>query len=162
MKVYHGSYVEVKEPLVRVGRKSLDFGQGFYVTKILEQAKKWATRVCIIRNRQTPILNVYEIDIDTIIAQGFKILSIPKYNKEWLDFIVACRRGKELWKNYDIIEGGVANDQVIDTVEDYYSGRITVEQALGQLRFARPTHQMCIHKQEIVDNYLKHIESIKL
>ena len=43
----------------------------------------------------------------------------------------------------------MANDQVIDTVEDYYVGRITAEQALGQLQFARPTHQMCIEEVKI-------------
>lgn len=162
MKVYHGSYTEVKEPLVSVGRKSLDFGQGFYVTKIQAQATKWAKRVCVIRNLNTPTLNVFELDEVAIHARGFKILSIPEYNKEWLDFIVACRRGEELWKGYDIIEGGVANDQVIDTVEDYYSGRITVDQALGLLQFAKPTNQICIHRQEIVDSYLKFLNSIKL
>ena len=66
----------------------------------------------------------------------------------------AGRRGEEPWKGYDIIEGGVANDQVIDTVEDYYAGRITAEQAIGQLRFAKPTHQMCIRRQAIVDRCL--------
>ncbi|MBQ7685131.1 MAG: DUF3990 domain-containing protein [Bacteroidaceae bacterium] len=59
------------------------------------------------------------------------------YNQEWLDFIVCSRRGEEPWKEYDIIEGGVANDQVIDTFEDYFAGRITAEQAIGQLRFAK-------------------------
>ena len=67
------------------------------------------------------------------------------------------RRGEEPWKGYDIIEGGVANDQVIDTVEDYYAGRITSEQALGQLRFAKPTHQMCIRRQTIIDRCLRFI-----
>ncbi|MBO7625009.1 MAG: DUF3990 domain-containing protein, partial [Bacteroidales bacterium] len=45
-------------------------------------------------------------------------------------------------------------DQVIDTVEDYYAGRITAEQALGQLRISQPTHQMCISNQIIVDRCL--------
>ena len=30
--LYHGATVEVREPLTSVGRKDLDFGQGFYVT----------------------------------------------------------------------------------------------------------------------------------
>lgn len=38
MILYHGSYVVVKEPLVHVGRRTLDFGPGFYVTKLKEQA----------------------------------------------------------------------------------------------------------------------------
>lgn len=155
MRGYHGSYTEVREPLVRVGRASLDFGPGLYVTKLEEQAKKWARRVCVIRNVDTPILNAYDFQEEPLAAANVKILRMPDYDKAWLDFIVACRRGQKLWRDYDIIEGGVANDQVIDTVEDYYSGRITAEQALGQLQFAKPTHQMCIHTQEIVDKYLR-------
>jgi hypothetical protein len=68
-------------------------------------------------------------------------------------------RDQVLWRSYDIIEGGVANDQVIDTVEDYYAGRITAEQAIGQLRFAKPTHQMCIRRQIIVDHCLHFIST---
>lgn len=162
VRVYHGSYAEVKRPLVRVGRMYLDFGQGFYVTNIEEQARRWAKRVCIIRNENTPVLNVYDLDIEGINSAGYKILRIPEYNKDWLDFIVECRRGGNIWRGYDVVEGGVANDQVIDAVEDYDSGRMTMEQALGQLRLARPTNQICIHKQEIVDCFLQFQNTIPL
>lgn len=162
MILYHGSYTEVREPLVRVGRKALDFGPGFYVTSLKEQAEKWARRVCVIRNLQTPTLNVYQFDENILHQSQTKVLSLPSYNQEWLEFIVASRRGEEPWKDYDIVEGGVANDQVIDTVEDFYEGRITVDQALGLLRFARPTHQMCILNQEIVDHHLFFMESKQL
>lgn len=57
-------------------------------------------------------------------------------------------------KQYDIVEGGVANDNVIDTVEDYENGIITAEQALGQLRYKRVNHQICILNQEIIDKFL--------
>ncbi len=57
-------------------------------------------------------------------------------------------------KQYDIVEGGVANDNVIDTVEDYENGIITAEQALGQLRYKRINHQICILNQEIIDKFL--------
>lgn len=38
MTLYHGSYMAISNPSAKVGRKNLDFGQGFYVTKIKEQA----------------------------------------------------------------------------------------------------------------------------
>ena len=38
--VYHGSFVSVPEPLTNVGRCELDFGPGFYVTTIREQAEE--------------------------------------------------------------------------------------------------------------------------
>lgn len=58
---------------------------------------------------------------------------------------------------YDVVEGGVANDNVIDTVEDYEKGIITAEQALGQLRYKSINHQICILSQTVIDNYLTYI-----
>ena len=42
-------------------RSYKDFGQGFYLTDIEEQAQKMAIRVARIY-RKTPTVNVYEID----------------------------------------------------------------------------------------------------
>ena len=156
MILFHGSFVSVNNPLTGVGRKNLDFGPGFYVTRLRDQAERWAKRVCIIRAATTPFLSIYEFDESTIPSDA-RILRLEHYDREWLDFITASRRGEEPWIDFDIIEGGVANDQVIDTVEDYYAGRITVEQAIGQLRFAKPTHQMCIRRQDIADKCMHFI-----
>lgn len=154
--LYHGSFISVPSPLTGVGRRELDFGPGFYVTNIREQAERWARRVCVVRAADTPLLSTYEFDESALPANVHR-LNIEQYDRQWLDFIVSSRRGEEPWKGYDIIEGGVANDQVIDTVEDYFSGRITVEQAIGQLRFAKPTHQMCISNQAIIDCCLRFV-----
>ena len=156
--LYHGSYVSVPSPLTGAGRRELDFGPGFYVTSIREQAERWARRVCVIRAVDTPLISTYEFD-ETTLPEDVRRLRLEHYDREWLDFIVSSRRGEEPWKGYDIIEGGVANDQVIDTVEDYFSGRITAEQAIGQLRFAQPTHQMCISSQAVVDRCLRYIST---
>ena len=53
-----------------------------------------------------------------------------------------------------MVEGGIANDNVIDTVEDYENGIITAEQALGQLIYKKLNHQICILNQAIIDKYL--------
>lgn len=156
--LYHGSFVVIERPLVNVGRRELDFGPGFYVTRLRDQAERWARRVCVIRATETPILSTFSFDEDTI-PGDIRRLNLDRYDQQWLDFIVASRRGEMPWAEFDIIEGGVANDQVIDTVEDYYSGRITSEQALGQLQFAKPTHQMCIRNQAIIDNCLHFVAS---
>ncbi|MFV0346883.1 MAG: DUF3990 domain-containing protein [Bacteroidales bacterium] len=44
MKVYHGSYIEITEIDLSQCEIGKDFGQGFYVTKIIEQANSWAER----------------------------------------------------------------------------------------------------------------------
>jgi hypothetical protein len=42
--VYHGSYCIVKDPLTSFSRDALDFGKGFYITEIKEQALSWTNK----------------------------------------------------------------------------------------------------------------------
>ena len=160
LTLFHGSIVEVRHPLVVLGRPNLDFGKGFYVTAIQNQAERWAIRMGI-RRLSTPVLNVYEMDFEKAIAD-FRYLKFDAYDKIWLDFIIGNRKGKMLWKAYDIIEGGVANDNVIDTVEDYIRGRMSAEAALVELSKHQPNNQICILNQQVLDAYLHFVKSIKL
>ena len=152
--LYHGSYIVVSSPLVGLGRKKVDFGQGFYLTNLLEQAKAWAETIAERKGRNTqPVVSTYTLAYSLIKKDGFRVKVFESYNLEWLEYVIDCRRGGEMQKQYDIVEGGVANDNVIDTVEDYENGIITVEQALGQLRYKKVNHQICILNQEIIDKY---------
>ena len=45
MRVYHGGTEKIEFPDVSKGRPGLDFGQGFYVTDIQDQAESWADRM---------------------------------------------------------------------------------------------------------------------
>lgn len=159
MKLYHGSTIIIEHPLAHVGRQHLDFGQGFYLTNIESQASDWAKKVKLVKKSPTAIINIFDFDYQSTIDAGYKYLCMDEYNKEWLDFITKSRKGLKPWYGYDFIEGGVANDRVIDTVEDYMIGRITAEQALGQLQYTKTNHQICILNQEIIDKYLIFIES---
>ncbi len=155
IKLYHGSYIAVESPLVGLGRKKVDFGQGFYLTNLYEQAKAWAETIAERKGRKTqPIVSAYTLDYTSVRNENFRIKVFDSYNLEWLEYVIDCRRGGEMYKLYDIVEGGVANDNVIDTVEDYENGIITAEQALGQLRYKKVNHQICILNQEIIDKYL--------
>ena len=44
MILYHGSFVVVEQPDLLHSRPNVDFGKGFYVTPIYEQAEKWCNR----------------------------------------------------------------------------------------------------------------------
>lgn len=151
--LYHGSYTEVSTPRANAGRRNLDFGRGFYVSNLQSQAEKWAI---IVGGRHNDddwgIVSEYEFD-EAALSQ-YNVLRFPTYDIPWLEFVVANRHGEDAAKGYDAVEGGVANDQVIDTVEDYEMGRITAEQALDQLRFKKPNQQLCIRNQEMIDKHL--------
>ncbi len=156
--LFHGSYVAVPTPLVKLGRKKVDFGQGFYLTKLRKQAESWADTMSERKGRNAqPILSIYSPDYDAVISAGYRIKKFESYNLEWLDYVVDCRRGGVMQQQYDFVEGGVANDNVIDTVEDYENGIITAEQALGQLIYKSVNHQICILNQDIVEKHLSFI-----
>ena len=144
MIVYHGSTTIVEHPIADFCRDSLDFGKGFYVTTIKQQAEKWAVQVADRKRQGQPTLNTYRLD--------------EAYDRNWLEFIVANRKGLNKWKDYDIIEGGIANDRVFDTIEIYLAGLITIDEAIGRLRYQKVNSQICIINQEIINNYLHFIQ----
>ena len=156
--LYHGSYIQVGKPLVKLGKKKVDFGQGFYLTKLRQQASSWAKTIAERKGRNAlPTLSIDSFDYDAVKSNNYRIKIFDIYNLDWLEYVVDCRRGGTKQKMYDIVEGGVANDNVIDTVEDYENNIITAEQALGQLKYKAVNHQICILNQEIVDNYLSFV-----
>lgn len=130
MLVYHGSYTEVQQPRIIVGRNTKDFGTGFYCTVIKEQAERWAKRYA------TPVVNIYSL----LINEKLDILEFKEMTDEWLDFIIACRSGKP--HQYDIVIGAMANDQIYNYVSDYIDGVITREQFWMLAKFKYPTHQI--------------------
>lgn len=150
--VYHGGTEVVKTSICRFGRPNLDFGQGFYVTNLREQAVSWALQMAD-RRKQQPVLNVYCIDRETILSK-FRCKIFHAYDEDWLGFIVASRKGENVAADYDYIEGGIANDRVIDTVNLYMAGLMDLDTALARLSEHQPNNQMCLLNQEIVDKHL--------
>lgn len=160
MEVFHGSTIVIKQPLVAAGRKRLDFGQGFYVTDIRQQAESWAERMQRIRE-EVGVVNVYELDYEKI-KEHYQYYKFDYYDNAWLQFIIANRMGQKDVEKYDVIEGDVANDRVIDTVEAYMANMMTLETALRELSRHKPNNQLCITNQKIVDTCMVYIESYNI
>ena len=149
--VYHGGTEKIEQPHCKLGRVNLDFGQGFYVTDLKEQAQTWANNMARSRKR-IPVLNRYIMDRESII-RTYRCKILTAYDKEWLEFIVANRQGLNEAQKYDYVEGGVANDRVVDTVNLYIAGLMEMETALRELSKHQPNNQMCILNQEIINNH---------
>jgi hypothetical protein len=156
MKVYHSSNFIVERPDTAHSRQCLDFGAGFYVTTLKEQACNYAKR--FHRRQQEAWLNTYELSDD---LTGWKILSFDSYNREWLEFVSKCRKG-EPTEDYDLVIGGIANDRVIETIDLYFEHLISMEEALGRLKFEKPNIQYCIRSQRMLDHCLTYLNSEKL
>ena len=133
------------------------------MTSIRKQAELWAKAVAGRQPGAVAILNVYKFDdvkSKQLAARRYK--KFGQYDLEWLEYVIDSRKGGKRQFRYDVVEGGVANDNVIDTVEDFENGVITAEQALGQLAYKKVNNQICIHKQDILDECVRFVESRKL
>lgn len=117
-------------------------------TRIISWTKCWrisvAITLCSERRRGNDCLS-------------WCVLSFNAYDRQWLDFVVGNRRGESLWKSYDMINGGIANDRVFNTVELYAAGLINADEALQRLSYHKPNNQICILNQKIIDNHLTFI-----
>lgn len=95
LTLFHGSQISVPHPKAKVGRKNLDFGPGFYLTKIRKQAEDWAIVMAGRKGRNAEaVLNTYQFDIDRAKVDGVRTKSFSSYDLEWLDYVVSCRREK--------------------------------------------------------------------
>ena len=117
MILYHGGSVEISSPDLLHSRKAVDFGVGFYVTPVFEQAEKWSEK----RKRRTGTAVISKYEFDECSAENLKMMRFDSYSEMWLDFIVRCRNLKDD-TDWDIVAGGVANDKVFDTIEAFFDG----------------------------------------
>ena len=156
MILYHSSTMSVENPDTKHSREFLDFGRGFYLTSIYDQAVRYAQR--FIRRGRNAWLNTYQFNEET---NGWKVLRFEAYDNEWLDFVSKCRAGNDD-SDYDMVVGGVANDKVIQTLDRYFSGELSQEEALGELKYERPNIQYCIRSEEMLRKCLKFVKSEKL
>lgn len=142
MILYHGSHLEVAKPDLIHSRTNVDFGKGFYVTSIYDQAVKWCEKF----RRQGLNGIVTRYTFDEAAFNSLEVLSFDTYSEEWLDFILNCRQGNDS-TDYDIVIGGVANDKIFNTVELYFDNLIDKNEAIRRLRYEKPNVQLCFRSE---------------
>lgn len=106
MILYHGSSLAIESPDLLHSRPNLDFGKGFYLTSIREQAVKWCGK--FVKRGKEGVISNYMFDEE--LFQRLKVLRFDSYSEEWLEFILACRSGKDS-SDYDAVCGGIANEK---------------------------------------------------
>ncbi len=132
MRVYHGSFLEIKNPKILKSKFTKDFGVGFYCTIIREQAERWANR------NDNKVVNIYNANMKII--DNLKVKNFETMSDEWLEFIVNCRDGKK--HSYDIVIGAMADDQIYNYIDDYINGNITKKMFWAFAKFKYPTNQI--------------------
>ena len=159
MLLYHGSNTDIKEINLSMCRPYKDFGQGFYLTVMKEQAEKMAKRVARIYGG-TPILNVYEIDDSFKQIKGLTIKDFgTRTSEEWARF-VRNNRSKSFLdfsdpecnfdNKYDIVIGPIADDDMALLFRQYENGVISFENVLSGMVYKETTNQYSFHTQKAI------------
>lgn len=142
--LFHGTRIYFETIDLLQTKSSSDFGRGFYLTNILEQAVEWAgnRRKENIKAKYTQYSNIvipqyqdayvfkYEVSFDILEQLGLKFKIFEDYNIEWLDMILLGRRHLDknenhIWdiNNYfgdnDIIAGPMADSGLMDKLNKY-------------------------------------------
>lgn len=151
MIVYHGSTEIVRNPDIRHSYRSLDFGMGFYVTTVREQAERWARRKADILGKDKAVLNIYRMND---VASEFVVKSFDEDLVEWIDFVCKCRDGEKDYLKYDLIFGKVANDKVFRVVDMYHTGIWDKERALKEIKVYPSYDQIAFITQKAIDKLL--------
>ena len=178
MILYHGSYIEVNKIDLNKCEDNKDFGKGFYLTTSKEQAisfvklsiNKAKSRKLINENISRGYLSVFKLDS----MDNLKIKYFETADKEWLHYVVANREvGKfkdllNLYKDYNVIVGKIANDRTASTLQAYVEGifgevgtETADNAAISTLLPEKLENQICFKTEDVIRN-LKFIDSCEV
>lgn len=159
MILFHGSNTDIKSINLAMCRPYKDFGRGFYLTEIKDQALKMAKRVAKIYGSQ-PIVNIYEISDDFIEDMTLNIRRFADTpSEEWARFVMNNRSRSftnfsslecNLDNKYDIVIGPVADDDMAMLFRQYQNELITFENLISGMTFRKTTNQYSFHTERAI------------
>jgi len=167
MILYHGSYSNFEKIDLSKGRKFKDFGQGFYTTKIENQAIDWAKNMSARFGTTFGFVSVYECD-DNLFKE-LKYLKFDKATEEWAYFIMNNRNEEftdftgqiNNHKNqFDVVEGPVANDNIAVVLDQFMMNMKSGTALVEALEYKNLNHQISFHTEKGISllNKVRHYE----
>ena len=151
MILFHGSNKEISSIDLSKCGKYKDFGQGFYLTSIRQQAVDWAKKITKRFGIGRAILNRYEFD-NNLNELSYMIFTEP--NEEWATFIINNRNRDFVNHNdklsnhdkkYDFVRGLVANDDISAILETFLLGILPMPELSKALIYKELNDQYSFH-----------------
>ena len=155
MKLYHGSNTKIEKIDLSKCRPYKDFGQGFYLTEIKEQAEKMASRTAHIYEGE-PIVTEFEFDESALTKLSVKQFDGP--NEEWALFVLANRskESQQPTHSYDIVIGPVADDDIAQLFRNFNDGFINLTMLVEGLKYKKVSSQYFFHTEAAI-KYLRRL-----
>ena len=155
MILYHGSNTKIEKINLSKCKPYKDFGKGFYLTEIREQAEKMASRTAHIYEGE-PIVTEFEFDESALSKLSVKQFDGP--NEEWALFVLANRsKGHEQpTHSYDIVIGPVADDDIAQLFRNFNDGFINLTMLVEGLKYKKVSSQYFFHTEAAI-KYLRRL-----
>lgn len=152
MKLYHGSNIIIEQIDFARCKPYKDFGQGFYLTEIEEQAVQMARRTATIYGG-VPVVTAFEFDDAAAMAD--ETLSVKRFaepGEEWALFVMAnrSREGRHPVHDYDIVIGPVADDTIATLFRNFDDGIIDLPMLVAGLRYKKISSQYFFHSARAI------------
>jgi hypothetical protein len=144
MRLYHGTNHNFTTVDLSKSKDKRDFGKGFYLTTLQNQAEDWA-RILFDRYGGDGIF-VYEFELE--INDDLSVHQFDGLSEEWLHFIRDNRVGGGIQHHFDVVRGVVANDKTNRTLALFVEGIYTAEMALQKLRYNKLNDQISLHTEK--------------
>ena len=113
MILYHGTNTDFDRIDFRKCKPNKDFGRGFYLTDIKQQAIEMAVRRTSFEEKGSPVVQEYEFDESLLSSKDLKVKIFKGISKEWAEFIIANRKAKgKRVHDFDIVIGQIGRAHV--------------------------------------------------
>ncbi len=142
LELYHGSNQTIEQIDLSLCKPYKDFGRGFYLTDILQQALDMAYRRTRVVGNGSPAVTKYLFDEKLLTDGSLKFLSFDAPSKEWAKFILVNRdRKAKFVHEYDVVVGPIADDGVAFQLQKFKDGGITLDELVRELTYKHLNHQ---------------------
>lgn len=156
MILYHGTNTDFSSIDLQKSYPFKDFGQGFYLTTILQQAERMAQRKFLTFGGQLTVQK-YDFDEAALKTGDLNVLIFESITTDWAEFIFKNRnRPLHFHHDYDIVIGPVADDGVAYLIDRYQEGSLTSKEFAQMLEYRKLSNQYCFCTQKAI-SYLKRI-----
>ncbi len=133
IRLYHGSNIAIEEIDLKKTRPYKDFGRGFYLTSMKEQAQKMAQRVSRIFEEP---------------SKEWALFVINNRNRDYQDiYSMECNHDNK----YDLVIGPVADDDLALLFRQFSGGLISVEVLVEAMKFKKLTNQYSFHTERALE-----------
>lgn len=157
--LYHGSNTVIRTINLEKARPYKDFGRGFYLTTIREQAEKMALRVSNIYGGDV-FVTEYKFHDELLKESKLKYKIFEGPTKEWALFVINNRNRfyRDLASpecnhdcKYDLVIGPVADDDLALLFRQFSGGLIDVDTLIRAMKYKKLTDQYSFHSQSALE-----------